>query len=43
MRKQNENEADKIIAFWDGRSKGTKISIDMAIKANKNIDIYVRN
>jgi hypothetical protein len=36
------NEADKIIAFWDGESKGTKLSIDLAIKAGKPIDIYVR-
>lgn len=33
------DEADKIVAFWDGKSKGTKITIDMAIKANKPIDI----
>jgi len=37
------NQADIIIAFWDGKSKGTKHSIDLAIKANKPIDIYVRN
>lgn len=36
------NEADKVIAFWDGSSKGTKHSIDLAIKASKPIDIYVR-
>ena len=36
------DEADKIIAFWDGKSKGSKITIDMAIKANKPLDIYVR-
>ena len=36
------DEADKVIAFWDGTSKGTKITIDMAIKANKPLDIYVR-
>ena len=36
------NEADKVIAFWDGESKGTKHSIDLAIKAGKPIDIYVR-
>ncbi len=36
------NEADKVIAFWDGKSKGSKHSIDLAIKANKPIDIYVR-
>ena len=37
------NEADKIIAFWDGKSKGTKHSIDLEIKAGKPIDIYIRN
>lgn len=36
------NEADKVIAFWDGQSKGTKHSIDLAIKGGKPIDIYVR-
>ena len=36
------NEADKIIAFWDGKSKGTKHYIDLAIKVGKPIDIYVR-
>lgn len=36
------NEADKVIAFWDGQSKGTKHSIDLAIKTGKPIDIYVR-
>lgn len=35
-------EADKVIAFWDGTSKGTKHSIDLAIKAGKPLDIYVR-
>ena len=35
-------EADHIIAFWDGQSKGTKHSIDLAIKAGKPIDIYIR-
>ena len=36
------DEAHKVIAFWDGKSKGTKHSIDLAIKGNKPIDIYVR-
>jgi len=35
-------EADRVIAFWDGRSKGTKHSINIAILARKPIDIYVR-
>ena len=36
------NGADYIIAFWDGKSKGTKHSIDLALEQNKPIDIYVR-
>ncbi len=36
------NEADKIVAFWDGKSSGTKSTIDMAIKAGKPIDVYIR-
>ena len=36
------NEADKVVAFWDGISKGTKHSINLAIKAGKPIDIYIR-
>jgi hypothetical protein len=27
--------ADKVIAIWDGKSKGTKNSIDLATKQNK--------
>jgi hypothetical protein len=34
--------ADKVVAFWDGASHGTKHSIDLAIKAGKPVDIYVR-
>ena len=33
------NEADKIIAFWDGISKGTKSVIDYAKKKNKVIKV----
>jgi len=36
-------EADTIVAFWDGKSKGTKHSIDLAIKAGKPVDIYIRS
>lgn len=35
-------EADFVMAFWDGKSKGTKHSIDLAIKMKKPLDIYVR-
>lgn len=37
------DEADKVIAFWDGYSKGTKHSIDLAIDAKKPINIYIRS
>lgn len=36
------NEADIVIAFWEGKSKGTKHLIDLAIKAGKPLNIYVR-
>lgn len=29
------NESDIIIAFWDGKSKGTKLTIDLIKKYNK--------
>ena len=32
-------KADKIIAFWDGQSKGTKFVIDYANARNKKITI----
>lgn len=32
-------EADKIIAFWDGSSKGTKFVIDYAKARNKDLTI----
>jgi hypothetical protein len=34
-------EADIIIAFWDGSSKGTKNSIDTANKLNKEVIIVL--
>lgn len=36
------NEADHIVAFWDGQSKGTKSTIDLAINVGKPVDIYIR-
>ena len=36
-------KADKIIAFWDGKSKGTKFIIDYATARNKDIEIYQDN
>jgi hypothetical protein len=32
---------DKLIAFWDGKSRGTKISIDLAQLAGKLLKIYL--
>ena len=31
--------ADKIIAFWDGKSKGTKFAIDYAKARGKDIEV----
>ena len=31
--------ADRIVAFWDGISKGTKITIDMAKRAGKPLEV----
>lgn len=36
------DEADKVIAFWNGNSKGTKNSIDLAVTKKIPIDIYIR-
>lgn len=33
---------DELIAFWDGQSKGTKISIEMAKTANKLRMVYIQ-
>ena len=32
---------DVLIAFWDGKSKGTKNSIDLAISQNKKVTILM--
>lgn len=32
-------DSDMILAFWDGKSKGTKHTIDMAIEAGKPVII----
>ncbi len=39
--KQIVDYADKVIAFWDGKSKGTKHTIEYAEKINKNCDIFI--
>lgn len=36
------DEADMVLAFWSNQSRGTKHSIDLAIKAGKPINIYIR-
>jgi hypothetical protein len=33
--------ADRIVAFWDGTSKGTKITIDMAKKSGKPCEVIL--
>lgn len=33
------NECDCVLAFWDGKSHGTKFTIDLAKEANKPIKI----
>ena len=32
---------DKVIAFWDGKSKGTKHTIDYARKTGKDVDVII--
>lgn len=38
--KQIVNECDKLVAFWDGKSKGTKNSIDLAEKGGKLLAVF---
>lgn len=33
--------ADIVVAFWDGKSKGTKFVIDSCKKLNKKIVVYI--
>lgn len=42
--KRNEiivDSSDMIVAIWDGKSRGTKYSIDYACKMGKAITIYI--
>ena len=32
--------ADKVVAFWDGESRGTKHSIDLALKKRKDLVVF---
>ena len=36
-------KADKIIAFWDGKSKGTKFVIDYAKARNKEVEVIIKD
>jgi hypothetical protein len=33
------DDCDKVLAFWDGKSRGTKFTLDYANKSNKPIKI----
>ena len=37
------NYADAVIAFWDGRSRGTKFVIDECKKAGKNVKVIIKD
>jgi hypothetical protein len=34
------NNSDIVLAFWDGKSRGTKDTIDKTVKANKPVFIF---
>ena len=34
-------KSEIVLAFWDGKSKGTKYVISLCKKQNKNIDVYI--
>ncbi len=38
--KQIVEAADAVIAFWDGKSRGTKSLIDLAKKSGKNLTVF---
>lgn len=33
-------QADEVVAFWDGKSRGTQITIAMARAAGKPVTVY---
>ena len=33
------NDADKVVVFWDGKSKGSKHTIDLALKHKKDLEV----
>lgn len=36
------NESDLIVAIWNGKSKGTKFTIDYARKMNKEVRVFTK-
>lgn len=40
--KEIVERAELVIAFWDGKSRGTKFTIDYAKKLNKEVKIYIK-
>lgn len=40
--KEIVERAELVIAFWDGKSRGTKFTIDYAKKLNKKIKVYIK-
>lgn len=36
-------DSSKVVAFWDGVSKGTRHSIDLALKQGKNLEVIFPN
>jgi hypothetical protein len=32
--------ADMVVAFWDGTSKGTKLTIDLALRHRKTLEVH---
>ena len=35
------SESDRVVAFWDGNSRGTKMTIDFAKSQNKPLSIFL--
>jgi len=35
------NASDKIVILWDGKSRGTKITLNMARKAKKPLQLFI--
>lgn len=39
--KQIVDECDRLVAFWDGKSRGTKHSIDLALGQGKPVEVHL--